>query len=208
MAVDHPRVAVLASLALEAGRVGAGHLRLGHAEERAHVAGDKWREPRRLLLGRPGQSQDLAVARVGRLAAEGELAPVAAADLLVQEGVGEEALARPARLRADVWRPQPGLPGPPAHVGDLILRGVVAAGERRLVGVDVLVHERRVALAQCPDRGCQGRSGGVGHQRCVYLKGARGTLAGMSGYTKTNLRAVENMAPRFGMPSEIHECRP
>jgi len=25
----------------------------------------------------------------------------------------------------------------------------------------------------------------------------------MSGYTKTNLRAVENMAPKFGMPSEM-----
>jgi len=26
----------------------------------------------------------------------------------------------------------------------------------------------------------------------------------MSGYTKTNLRAVEDSAPRFGMPSEMH----
>ena len=54
-------------------RVGAGDLRLGHPEERARLAGDERLEELLLLLVGPEQVEDLAVAGVGRLAAEDEL---------------------------------------------------------------------------------------------------------------------------------------
>src|SRR5207302_717561 len=59
-----------------------------------------------LLLFRPEEVQDLAVAGVRRLAVEDQLAPERPADLLVQVGVGEEAAAGAAGLRRKVRRPQ------------------------------------------------------------------------------------------------------
>ena len=54
------------------------------------------------------QVQDLAVARIRGLAAEDELGPDAAADLLVEIRVGEESLPGPAGFRREVRRPEPG----------------------------------------------------------------------------------------------------
>ena len=68
--VDHPLVAVAHRAAAQERRVGAGDLGLGHAEERARLAGDERPQPALLLLLGPVQVEDLAVARVGRLAAE------------------------------------------------------------------------------------------------------------------------------------------
>ena len=65
------------------------------------------REPALLLLVGAEHPQDLAVAGVGRLAAEDELRPDRAPDLLVQVGVDEEAPARAAGLRGQVRRPEP-----------------------------------------------------------------------------------------------------
>ena len=104
--VDHPLVAVAHRAAAQAGRVGAGDLRLGHAEERPRRARDERLEELLLLLVRAEQVQDLAVARVGRLAAEDELRDDAAADLLVQVRVLEEAAARAAGLGRQMRRPQ------------------------------------------------------------------------------------------------------
>ena len=91
------------------GRIGARDLRLGHAEERARLPGDERLEELLLLLARAEQVEDLAVAGVGRLAAEDQLRDHAAADLLVQVRVLEEAAARAARLRRQVRRPEAGV---------------------------------------------------------------------------------------------------
>ena len=104
--VDHPFVAVALGAALQQRRVGAGDLGLGHPEERARLAGDERHEEALLLLGRAVEVEDLAVARVGRLAAEDQLRDEAAADLLVQVGVLDEAAAGAAGLRRQVRRPQ------------------------------------------------------------------------------------------------------
>ena len=119
------------------------------------------------LLRRAVQRQDLAVAGVRRLAAEDELAPVAAPDLLVQEGVGEEATAGAAGLGADVRRPQPGGARPLPQRRDERVGAVVAGGEGRLVRIDVLVHERGVALAQRTQLRRDRGQGVLGH-RAVY----------------------------------------
>src|SRR4029079_9544028 len=87
-------------------RIGAGHLRLGHAEEGAHLAGDERPEEALLLVVGAVEVEDLPVARVRGLAAEDQLRDEAAADLLVQVRVLEKAAARAARLRRQVRRPQ------------------------------------------------------------------------------------------------------
>jgi hypothetical protein len=92
--------------------------------------------------------QDLAVACVRSLAAEHELRPDAAPDLLVQVRVDEEALPGPARLGRQVRRPQTVLARPRPELLDEPLGRVVLAVESRLGRVDVLVHERAVAIAQ------------------------------------------------------------
>ena len=140
--VDHPLVAVPHGPAAQQRRVGAGHLGLGHAEERAHLAGDERREPALPLLLRPVEMQDLAVPRVGRLAAEDQLGDEAAADLLVQIRVLEEAAAAAARLRRQVRRPEARLLRLLPQLADQRVRFVVLPEERRLVRVDVLLHER------------------------------------------------------------------
>src|SRR5207302_6870260 len=125
----------------QAGRVGARDLGLGHREERPRVADDERPEPAILLLLGAEEMQNLAVARVRGLAVEDELPPDAAADLLVQVRVGEEAAARPAGLGREVRRPEPFRLRAGAKVGDQRRRIVVLPRERLLVRVDVRLHE-------------------------------------------------------------------
>ena len=112
--------------------------------ERARPATSGSRKRSRLLR-RPELVQDLGVAGVGRLAAEDELCPVRAPDLLVQAGVVEEPLPRPAGLRRHVRRPQARLPRPLLQLGHQLRRGVVLTVERAFVREDVLLHELPVA---------------------------------------------------------------
>ena len=107
--VDHPVVAVADSARSEGRRVGAGHLRLGHREERTDLAGDERCEPSLLLLVGAEEVEDLGVSGVGRLAPEDELAPHRAADVLVQIRIVEKAGAAAAGLGRNVRRPQPEL---------------------------------------------------------------------------------------------------
>ena len=123
-------------------RVGAGHLGLGHREERPQLAGDERAQPALLLLGRAEEVQDLAVARVGGLAAEDELAPHRAADVLVQIRVVEEAGAGAARLGRHVRRPQPERAHLVAQLLDERVGLGVLAVEDRLVREHPLGHER------------------------------------------------------------------
>ena len=95
--------------------------------------------------------EDLAVARVGRLTAEDELRDRAAADLLVQVRVLEEAAARAAGLRRQVRGPEPRLPGLLLQLGDQRVRSLVLAAEGLLVRIDVVLHERANALTTLDD---------------------------------------------------------
>ena len=114
------------------------------------------REPALLLLVGAEQVEDLGVAGVRRLAAEDELAPHRAADLLVQVRVVEEAGAGAAGLGRHVRRPEPALAHLVAQLRDERLAVVVLALERRLVREHVLVHERaapaRAARSAVPMR--------------------------------------------------------
>ena len=96
--------------------------------------------------------QDLAVSRVRRLAAEDELGDRAAADLLVQVGVLEEAAAGAAGLRGQVRRPEACIFRLLTQLADQLVRLRVLAEERLLVRVDVLLHERAHLLAPLGDR--------------------------------------------------------
>ena len=130
-------------------RVGARHLRLGHREERPDLAGDERDEPALLLLVACRTCWRISrVAGVGRLAAEDELRVRRAADLLVQVRVGEEALRRCRRPPAAGAAPR----GPASFASRSwpasAISSVVLARERRLVRVDVLLHEGAVARAQ------------------------------------------------------------
>ena len=161
MAVDHPLVAVLHRGRPELGRIGPGDLGLGHREERARGALDERAKEALLLLVGAEHMQDLAVTGVGRLAVEDELGPHAAADLLVQQRVLDEAGARAARLRWEVRRPDPGGLRLGAQLRDQRVGRLVLASERGLVRVDVLLHERPhlgTALLHV-------RLGKLGHQR-------------------------------------------
>ncbi len=70
-----------------------------------------------------------------------------AADLLVEAGVVEEPEPGAARLRRHVRRPETRGAGLVAQLLEERERVVVLALDRRLVRVDVLVHERPVAPA-------------------------------------------------------------
>ena len=61
VAVDDPLVAVAHRARPQRRRIGAGNLRLGHREERAHLARDERLEPALLLLLRAEVPEDLAV---------------------------------------------------------------------------------------------------------------------------------------------------
>ena len=149
--VDHPLVPVPHRSALEERRVGAGHLGLGHPEERARVARHERLEKPLLLLGRAVEVQNLAVAGVRRLTAEDQLRDEAAPDLLVQVRVLDEPAARAARLRRQVRRPQSRLPRLLLELADERIRPLVLQEEHRLVRIDVLLHERAHALATLCD---------------------------------------------------------
>ncbi len=151
VAVDHPLVAVPHCARPQSRRIRAGHLGLGHREERAHLAGDERPQPALLLLVGAEQPEDLGVARVGRLAAEDELTPDRAADLLVQVRVDEEAPARAARLGRHVRRPETLLLRSGAQTLDERVGLVVLAVQRGLVRIDVLLHERAVAGTELDD---------------------------------------------------------
>src|ERR1700751_606139 len=87
------------------------------------------------------------VPRVRRLAAEDQLRDEAAADLLVEVGVLEEAAARAARLRGQVRCPESRLLSLSLQLADQLVGRVVLPRERLLVRIDVLLHERAHALA-------------------------------------------------------------
>ncbi len=141
MPVDHPLVPVLHGTCAKAGRVRARDLRLRHREERAHIPGDERPEPALLLLVRPEVPEDLSVAGVGRLAAEDQLRPDRAADLLVQVRIHEEAPVGAARLGRQVRRPQTLLLDEAAEMLDELVRRFVLLPQRALVRIDVLLHE-------------------------------------------------------------------
>ena len=147
MAVDHPLVAVEHGSRAEERRVGAGNVGLCHGEERPRPPRHEWLQELRLLVGGAELVQDFRVAGVGRLAAEDELGPVRAPDLLVHAGVVEEPLTRPACLRRHVRRPQPGRARLLLQRPDELLGGIVLAVEELLVRVHVRLHERPVLLA-------------------------------------------------------------
>src|SRR5262249_11210541 len=68
----------------------------------------------------------------------------------------EEAATRAAGLRPDVRRPQALGAGARTKVGDQRFGGVILAVQRRLVGVDVRLHEGAVARAQRFELGVHG----------------------------------------------------
>ena len=69
VAVDHPVVAVPHGARAQRRRIGAGHLGLGHREERADLAGDEREQPALLLLGVPN------MCRISALPASGAWQP-------------------------------------------------------------------------------------------------------------------------------------
>ena len=101
-----------------------------------------------LLLVGTEHVEDLAVARVRRLAVEDQLAPERPPDLLVEVRVREEALAGAAGLRREMRRPQPlGLCACAERRHELY-GGVVLAVQVRFDRIDVLLEERAVRRPQ------------------------------------------------------------
>jgi hypothetical protein len=80
---------------------------LGHGEGGLQVAREERVQVAVLLLGRAGQREDLGVARVGRLAAEGVRGPRRRAEDLVHEPELDLAEALAAELGRQVRGPQP-----------------------------------------------------------------------------------------------------
>ena len=146
--VDHPLAAVRHCRRLQACRIRPGHVGLGHGEERASLAVDERLQPALLLLVGAEQVQDLAVAGVGRLTVEDVLRPRDAPDLLVQVGVGKEALARATCLRRKMRRPEPLRLGAGAQARQQRFCIVVLAEKPVLDRNDVLVDERAVPRAR------------------------------------------------------------
>ena len=109
MAVEHVAVAVLVGARDQLRGVRAGRLGLGHREGAAELAGEQRVQPALLLLGRAGEREDLAVAGVGRLAAEhGRRVDRGPEDLVHQPELDlAEALA--AELGRQMGGPQPAL---------------------------------------------------------------------------------------------------
>ncbi len=141
VAVDDPLAAVPHRSRLQSRRIGPRHVRLGHGEERADLARYQWLQPALLLLLGTELPEDLPVARIRRLAAEEQLAPERAADLLVQERVREEASVGAPRLGGQVRSPQALVLRDLSQSHDQLVRPVVLAVERLLVRVEVLLHE-------------------------------------------------------------------
>ncbi len=109
MAVDHPLLAVAHGARLQLRRIGAGRVRLGHAEGAAQVAGEQRMQPAILLLGRAGHREDLRVARVGRGVAERQRRDRRGAEDLVHQPEAHLAHALAAELGRQVGGPQPAL---------------------------------------------------------------------------------------------------
>ena len=148
VAVDDPLVTVPHRPRPEPRRVRPGHVRLGHREERADLPGDQRPEPALLLLLRPELPEDLSVSRIRGLAAEQQLTPERAPDLLVQERVCEEAPVRAAGFRRQVRGPKTFVLRDPAcalheRVGVLVL-----AVEGGLVRIHVRLHEGPYARSE------------------------------------------------------------
>ena len=139
--VDDPLVALTHRARAQQRRVRAG-VRLGHREGRLEVAAEQRLQVALLLLGRSGEREDLAVAGVRRLVAEGVRRERAGAEDLVHQPELHLAEALPAELRIEVRGPQPALL-------DLLLERRVDAVELRLVELaedrldrpDLLAHE-------------------------------------------------------------------
>ena len=103
--VDDPRVTVLHGRRADLGRVGAGHLRLGHGDARADLVGDERLQIRAFLLRRAGQPQDLGVASVGCGGAEHARSDRAAAQLFIDQAEGDVAHTQTARFGRQVGGP-------------------------------------------------------------------------------------------------------
>ena len=123
-------------------------VRLGHGEERPRVALDERTQKALLLLVRAEQVEDLAVAGIGRLAVEDELAPGAPSDLLVEVRVGEKALAGAAGFRRQVRRPEPLRLRARAQRRHQRLGGIVLTVQGRFGRIDMLLEKRAIRRAQ------------------------------------------------------------
>ncbi len=105
LAVDHPLVAVPRGAAGEHLGVGAA-VGLGHRVAGHDLVVEQRREIALLVRFAPVVSEDLRVARVGRLAAEDHRREARAAEDLVHQGQLELAVARSAELRPQMAGPQ------------------------------------------------------------------------------------------------------
>ena len=149
VAVDHPLVAV-------AHRARPQRRRVGARAPRARSSRRTTAPRRRRAAGAsaPSARRCRTCHRISALPASGAWQPKTswrperAPDLLVQVRVDEEAPARAAGLGRQVRRPEPLLLRTRAEPLDERLGVLVLAVERRLVRVDVLLHERAVAAAE------------------------------------------------------------
>ena len=124
-------------------RVGARGVRLRHRERRFQLTVQEWEEPALLLLRCAGERDDLAVAGVGRLAAERVRREDRRAEDLVHQAELDLAEALTAELGRQVSRPEALLP-------DLLVQRRVDPIELGLADVvldrldrpDLLAHER------------------------------------------------------------------
>ena len=91
---------------LQQRRVRAGRVGLGHAERRLQVAGQQRVQVALLLLRRPGEREDLGVARVRRCVAERERRDRAGAEDLVHQPELDLAESLPAELGVEMRGPQ------------------------------------------------------------------------------------------------------
>ncbi len=103
-------------------------------------------EPALLLLLGPVEQEDLGIPGVGRLAAEDELTPHRAADVLVEVRIVEEACSGAACLGRHVRRPEPGGAHLVLQSAQQLFPGFVLALDRSLVREHALGHEGADAL--------------------------------------------------------------
>ena len=108
--VHHPLVAVADRARRDERRVGTG-ARLGHGKGAADLAGEQRFEPLRSLVLAPGRldadRDELGVARIGGVVAEGDRAIGALAEDLVHEAELDLAETASAELGRQVRRPEP-----------------------------------------------------------------------------------------------------
>src|SRR5262249_37547515 len=124
------------------GRIRAGRLRLGHRESRPQLAVEERIEPALYLPGRSREREDLAVARVGSLAAEDVRRVDAGAEDLVHQAELHLPEALTPELGREVRRPQAALSHGRAQRLEDALQVVVADLVRdRLDRIDLLADE-------------------------------------------------------------------